>query len=690
MSQFRISIAAAAVVVATTPLASPAMAQQAQIEEVEVLGRRVNLVGQASSASEGRVSQEELELRPLLRTGEIMETVPGMVATQHSGSGKANQYFLRGFNLDHGTDFATSVNGMPVNMRSHGHGQGYTDLSFVIPETVEEIVYRKGSHYASTGDFSAAGSASISSLNQLQGNKISIGLGEDAFRRILLLGETGSEESQFFYGLETQSYDGPWSDISEDVNKTNVWLKQQWQDGDDRLSLTFMGYDNEWNSADQIPARAVKQGIISELGSIDTTLGGSSSRYSVSVDWLRRFGDGELQAVAYAVDYDLELWSNFTYFTDPSGDQFQQSDQRRIYGWDIAWTTSGTLGQLAMQNTLGSTLRYDDIAEVGLYNSQARQVTSSVREDTIAQWSLGSYWENQLQWTERLRTVFGLRHEYYDFDVDAKQAADSSTLTANSGQESDGISTASLSVIYAWNDNYEVYASAGQGFHSNDARGVTANFDPVTGEPLKSADPLVDTLGYELGLRTFVSDKLNASIALWQLSIDSELIFVGDEGITANTGVGSQRQGIELTAYYYLNDRWTLDLEYAYTDAEFDEAIDGSRHIPGALQTVVSAGLTVQIQDKLRGQLRLRHFDDYPLDAGARAGASTLANLGLGYSISDNLELNVDILNLFDSGDYDVEYFYESQLPGETQAVADHHFHVFEPRTYRISAEFRF
>lgn len=169
--------------------------------------------------------------------------------------------------------------------------------------------------------------------------------------------------------------------------------------------------------------------------------------------------------------------------------------------------------------------------------------------------------------------------------MDATQAADPSTLTANSGQESEGISTASLSVIYALNDNYECYASAGQGFHSNNARGITANIDPVTGEPLESADPLVDTLGYELGLRAFVSDKLNASIALWQLSIDSELIFVGDEGVTENTGVGSQRQGIELTAYYYLNENWTLDLEYAYTDPEFDEVVDGSRDIPGALQT---------------------------------------------------------------------------------------------------------
>ncbi|XOV89121.1 MAG: TonB-dependent receptor [Pseudomonadota bacterium] len=666
-------------------------AQAATLEEVTVEGRKVNLVGSSSSASEGLVSHEELSIRPLLRTGEILETVPGMIATQHSGSGKANQYFLRGFNLDHGTDFATFVDGMPVNMRTHGHGQGYTDLNFVIPEMVEEIFYQKGAYYAHVGDFSGAGAASIRSIDHTTGHQVEIDLGQDAYRRLLARGDTSVGGGTFFYGLELQSYDGPWTDISEDVDKINLWLKQRWTEGENTFHLTFMGYNNQWNSADQIPERAVTQGIISDLGSIDTTVGGDSSRYSLSFDWQRQGDTSAWNATAYLIDYNLNLFSNFSYFTDPAGDQFKQVDDRRIFGWDASYALAGSLGGMEIQNRLGSQMRYDRIDQVGLLRSNARVVTGVSRLDAVNQWSASLYWQSELAMTETLRANLGLRYERFDFEVNPLQSGDPLAVSQNGGSANDSIVTSTFGLSWAINEQMELYASIGEGFHSNDARGTTIRVNPNDStEALDRVDPLVPTLGYEIGWRTFLSDRLNASIALWRLKLDSELIFVGDEGSTEDTGESSTREGIELTAYYYLNDTLTLDIEYAWTDASFDAPVDGSTAIPGAISSVFSGGVNADFGNGIYTNFRIRHFGDYPLDGGSTASASTIANLRLGYQPNPQWSLSLDVLNIFNSSDRDVEYFYESQLPGELAPVEDRHFHVFEPRTLRAKVAYRF
>jgi predicted porin len=667
----------------------PAQAQQS-VQEIEIIGRSVNLVGDALSASEGRVSHDEILQRPILRTGDVLESVPGLVATQHSGSGKANQYFLRGFNLDHGTDFATSVDGMPVNMRSHGHGQGYTDLNFIIPELVEEIVYRKGSYYSDVGDFSGAGSARIQTRDHSVPFTIQLGAGEYGFARALLSGSTGSGTGELIYGLELQGYEGPWDQLDEDVEKTNFLLKQIWASEESHYSLSLMGYDNEWNSADQIPDRAVRSGLISKYGSIDTTVGGSSSRYSLSFGLSRPLAGGELNATAYAIDYAMDLYSNFSYFIAPEGDQFKQVDDRRIYGGELTWDRTSNWGDIPVTNTLGADLRVDNIDEVGLISTSARQFLGNIRLDAVDQSSLGFYWENELQWTDRLRTVLGLRHDIFDFEVNALAAADPSTLSANSGSNDADISTASLSIMYALNENHELYASIGEGFHSNDARGTTISRDPLTGDTVAPVDPLVATEGAEIGWRIYFNDRLNATLAFWQLDIDSELLFVGDAGNTEDTGVGSERQGFELTAYYQLNDMFGLDLEYSNTDAKFASLVDGSDEIPGAMDEVISAGINFQPNDQFFAHLRHRQFADYPLDGGARAAGSSMTNLRLGYEVNDSLQLSLDVLNLFDSDDHDVEYFYESQLAGESAPVGDNHYHVFEPRAVRFYLQYGF
>ena len=667
----------------------PAQAQQ-QIQEIQVIGREVNMVGSALSASEGRVSYNELLQRPIMRAGDLLESVPGLVATQHSGNGKANQFFLRGFNLDHGTDFATTVDGMPVNMRSHGHGQGYTDLNFLIPELIGEIVYRKGSYYADVGDFSGAGAARMHSRDEFEDHGISFGSGEYGFGRLLFKGSLNSLGGGLTYGLERQVYEGPWDSVDEDVDKTNLWLKQVWEGEADKVAVSFMLYENEWNSADQIPARAISNGLISKFGSIDPTLGGNSSRYSLALNWERDLGFAELTSNAYVIDYDMELFSNFSYFTSPEGDQIQQVDERRLFGGDVALAIPGQWGEIDVINTLGAELRIDDVAEVGLRASTQRRIRNDIRLDAVNQHSVGLYWQGEQRWSDSLRTVLGLRYDLFDFEVNALTAINANSIPANSGKADDGIFTASFSLMYAINDNNELYASIGEGFHSNDARGTTLRLDPVEGTPVPKADPLVSTLGSEIGWRVFFNNQINATLALWQLDIDSELLFVGDTGSTEDTGVGSERHGVELTTYYQLNDTIGLDFEYSWTDAAFEMPVDGNDAIPGALEHVISAGINIQPNDEFFAHLRLRSFDDFPLDGGQRADGSTLLNLRLGYEVTDNLSVSLDLLNLTDSDDHDVEYFYESQLAGETMPIEDRHFHVFEPRSLRVYLDYRF
>ena len=653
-----------------------------ELEEVVVQGRSLVLISQARSASEGLVGQADLAIRPMLRTGDVLEAVPGLIVTQHSGSGKSNQMFLRGFNLDHGTDFATWVDGMPVNMRSHGHGQGYTDINFLIPETIQTLGFVKGPYHAELGDFSSAGGSRVNTFSRIPTQEIQIGTGDNGFRRLLALGGTEMGGGHLSGAFEGQTYDGPWTDIEEDVKKLNGLLR--YHRGDDAFNwhLTAMAYDNSWNSADQIPTRAVDQGLIDELGSLDKSLGGESSRYSLSAGVKGETQDGGFGLNLYAIDYHMQLWSNFTYLLeDPDqGDQFEQLDDRQIYGANghQLWVKDSA------RHSLGFDLRHDDIGDVGLFHSQERQRLSTVRHDQVDQTSFGLYYEYDMAWTERWRSVLGLRGDYYWFDVDADNPV-------NGGRDHDGILSPKASLIYTASENLELYLSGGYGFHSNDARGTTIQVDPVSGEAVDPVDPLVRSRGFELGGRTDFASSANSTLSLWYLELDSELLFVGDAGNT-EAGRPSRRWGVELNNYWQINPVWSLEADFAWTDARFDDNAPEGNYIPGAIDWVLSGALSAQYPGGWYGSLRLRHFSDAPLieDNSVRSDGSTMTNLSLGWS-GTAWSVQLDALNLLDSDDHDVDYFYASRLPGEpVEGVEDIHYHVFEPRQFRLSLSHRF
>jgi hypothetical protein len=657
-------------------LLSPTLAH---FEEFIVTGNRTNhLIGDAVSASEGTIGQEEIGIRPLLRPGEVLEQVPGMVVTQHSGSGKANQYFLRGFNLDHGTDFSTTIDKMPVNLRSHGHGQGYTDLNFLIPELVQKLEYKKGPYYASIGDFSGGGAAEFTTYTRLDESLLKLETGQDRWSRLLLADSADLDNGNLLCALETVSYDGPWTDMSEDVQKHNLLMRRSWRGDSGQFSLILMGYNNEWNSPDQIPQRAVDSGLIDRLGSIDTSDGGVSSRYSLSARWWNEQWD----IASYAIDYDLNLWSNFTYLLDDplNGDQFEQVDRRRIYGADIARRIQSVLGTRQATYIFGLQTRMDVIDEVGLHRTIERRRLDTVRQDAVDEFSAALYGEAHIDLSERLRTTIGLRHDRYRFDV-------ASNIALNSGTANDSITNLKWHLNYVLNDYWSTYAGIGQGFHSNDARGVTINVDPATGDPADAVDPLVRSQGAEIGLRFHLGEKLNASFGLWELEQDSELLFVGDAG-TTEASRASRRDGYEFTAYYRFNQNWTADLEWAQTDAGFtgNEPGEGN-HIEGSLQRVAAAGISATFNTGWYGSLRIRHFGARKLDSFNRMHSepSTVWNLRFARHTRSSWEFGLDVLNLLDSRDHDIDYFYESRLPGEADPVEDIHFHPLEPRTIRVT-----
>jgi outer membrane cobalamin receptor len=662
------------------------------IEKIEIQGKAVSLIGEAISASEGVIGQQEILNRPMLRIGEILELVPGMVVTQHSGTGKANQYFLRGFNLDHGTDFATFIDYMPINMRTHGHGQGYTDLNFIIPETVQTITFKKGAYYGQIGDFSGAGSASFNTVNQPQTTQLSATIGEDNFQRYLLAGGIELDNEHINYAIEFNSNDGPWTNIDEDLDKTNMFLSYNSNHKSGDFKVTFMGYDNTWNSADQIPQRAVNAGIIDELGSLDTSLGGNSSRYSINAEWKNE----NINASGYLIDYDLNLWSNFTYFLDnpATGDQFEQVDKRKVYGGHLSYTAFVNWQGLPVSNEFGAQIRVDDIDEVGLFQTQKRQRLGVIRNDTVNESSAGFYWQNNIIWSDAIKTIVSARYDYFDFDVKSNINTNINgvNLSVNNGTEDAGNVALKANLIYTFNDYWEAYVSAGQGFHSNDARGTIVQVDPNSGGAIQPVDPIVDSYGYELGLRANLFDKLNASLSIWQLNLDSELLFVGDAGNTEPSD-SSSRYGVELTGYYSVTDSLTFDLEYAYTDAEFDKLPSNANQIPGALEHVLQAGVSYQPQQGWFANARLRYFSERPLieDGSVTSDDSQIMNLNVGYKFIQ-LTLKLDILNALDSNDHDIDYYYASRIANEPQgsATEDLHYHVLEPRTVRLSAVYKF
>lgn len=686
-------------------------AQTRSLEPVTTFGHYDNSVGSSDAASAGTVTRRLIANRPALRPGEVLEFVPGVIVTQHSGDGKANQYFLRGFNLDHGTDFATYVDGMPVNSVTHAHGQGYTDLNFLIPELVGRIQYRKGPYRAQDGDFASAGTARIALVDKLARQEAALTLGERGYARALLMGplsgaatdEEGSASSSL-YALEAAQNDGPWT-LPEGLHRFAGVLRHADRVGATRYTLTAMAYASQWRSTDQIPARALASGEIGRYDTIDPSDGGRSSRFSLSGSARGDLADGGWDATAYLVRSRLKLWSNFTYFLDhpDEGDQFEQAEQRTTLGgslsrrWRLGVAEASSTGVGEQVVAVGLDLRHDRLSPVGLYDTVARQRRAVTQEARVRETQWGLWAEHQMQWTPWLRHVAGLRVDQAQFDV-------RSSVPGNSGDADDAIVSPKLSLVFGpWMgsgspllERSEFFLNYGHGFHSNDARGTTASVDAKSGDPVDRVPGLVKSRGAELGLRSEPVPGWQASLAFWRLNLDSELVYVGDAG-TTEAARASRRHGVELNQHWQLDglglQGWLLDLDLAASKARYrgDDPDGAGQRVPGAVDRVASLGLTYDAQGTWFGHFQVRHFGPRDLveDGSQRSQSTTLAYLRAGYRYRPGIKFTLDVFNLFNQKRSDIDYYYGSCLKSNglcpAGGVEDRHFHPVEPRSLRVT-----
>ena len=642
------------------------------LPSVLIHSARESDLGLADSASAGSVSRQQLEARTVYRPGELLEAAPGVLVTQHSGEGKANQFFLRGFNLDHGTDLRTTVDDMPVNQRSHAHGQGWTDLNFLIPELAARLDYKKGPYSAREGDFASAGSASIIYANRLARGIASASAGQDGYQRAMVAASPQAAGGNLLYALELLHKDGPFT-LPDDYRKVNAVLRYSRGYANNGFSVAAMAYRGRWNATDQVPQRAVDAGAIGRFDTIDGTDGGEAQRYSLSGTWRRTASDSSSKVSAFAVRNRTDLYSNFTYFlSDPvNGDQFAQPDRRVTTGLTAShsWHVHGDAR--ASDITAGVQLQNDNIFN-GLVNTRARKRLSVTREDHIVEGSAGVFIEAATRWTDKLRTVAGLRSDHYRFNV-------RSSLAGNSGTASAHLASPSLSVALAPRAGTELYFNMGSGFHSNDARGTTAAIDRSPG--------LVRSRGIEAGLRNEPVKGLQTTLAVYRLGFDSELAYLGDAGAT-EAGLPSVRHGVEFSNYYKPVKWLSLDLDLAYARARSKGAAPGKDFIAGAVEGVGQLGLTVDRRGAWSGSANLRYAGPRPLvdDNSVRTGGTTTLNGRIGYRVDSRLRFDIEGFNLLNRRAAAISYFYTSRLQGESEARDDVHFHPLEPRSFRVAA----
>lgn len=671
---------------------------------INVQGREDDLIGIADSASQGTVGAKEIQARPILRSGEILETIPGVIITQHAGGGKANQYFLRGFNLDHGTDFAIFLDDMPLNLPSHAHGEGYADMNTVIPEFVKRLNYEKGPYYADVGNYGSAGSAHLEFFKTLPQNFLQIEGGMYGYGRAVFGVSQKLGQGNLLYGGEVYHDNGPWTHPDNYYKFNGILTYSQGGDANG-FSITARGYRGKWNSSDQIADNAVP--LVGFFGTLNADDGGNSQRYSLQAEWHHQDENSATKIMAYGFYYDLDIFSDFTYYlTDPNrGDQFEQKDRRWVAGLDARHTIFSQWFGRKVENTFGLQVRNDWINN-GLYQAENRARVDKTDSDTgttlpatteadrFTDTQVGFYVQNNIQWAEKFRTEAALRGDLEHFDVT------SLVTPANSGTATAALPSPKLSLIFGPWSKTEFYVQGGFGFHSNDGRGATQTVQPVSADnpfpntPAQKIPALVQTKGAEIGVRTLAVSHLQSTVSLWYLYSDSELQQDGDTGGTVASKQPSNRYGIEWGNYYTPREHLAFDFDMAdsralFTSIDGDDAAPGSpggKRVPEAVSWVIASGVTLHDLKGFWGSLRLRYFGprDLTSDGIYQSNSTVLLNAEVGYQIKKRWRVSAEFLNLLDRRDHDIDYAYTSRITPTADAAFTDVFHPVEPFQVRF------
>ncbi len=718
---------------------------------VNVQGRQDSLIGIAESATQGTVGATEIQDHPILRAGEILETIPGVIITQHAGGGKANQYFLRGFNLDHGTDIAIGIDGMPLNLPSHAHGEGYADMNTVIPELVERVDFQKGPYYADVGNYGSAASADLVFFKTLPESFFQVEGGMYGFGRFVFGVSRKFFRGNLLYGGEAYHDNGPWTTHEDNYYKYNGLVSYSQGGESNRFSVSARAYRGTWHSSDQIPVTAIP--VVGFFGALNPTDGGESQRYSLQGEWHHQGENSETKISGYGFYYDLDLFSDFTYFLDDpvKGDQFEQQDRRWVAGLDARHAIFGNWFGHKVVNTFGLQVRNDWIHN-GLFRSENRVRTdkndvnacndqpmpecvtnpnliallpADTDLNTFTDTMIGFYAENEIQWTEKFRSVLAIRGDEAIYNVTsltppytASELPGSPVINfsqLNSGSATKFLPSPKASLIFGPWRQTEFYIQGGFGFHSNDARGATQHAQPISPDnpfptPSTPIAALVATKGGEVGVRTTAIPHLQSTLSLWYLHSNSELQQDGDTGGTVASAQPSNRYGVEWANFYTPTDHWSFDFDFAESRARFTE-IDpedaayanpggglypvpgpGGFRVPEAVGLVISSGVTLHDYKGFSSSLRLRYFGprDLTSDGIYRSDSTALLNAQAGYQFNKSWRLSAEFLNLLNRRDHDIDYAYISRIAPTGDAAFTDVFHPTEPFQLRVSLQFRF
>jgi hypothetical protein len=696
------------------------------LQEITVTAERLGLLGTASTASEGVIADQELQLTPQYRPGQLLETVPGLIATLHSGEGKANEYLLRGYNLDHGTDLATFVDGMPINQPTHAHGQGYTDLNFMIPELAEGISYTKGPYYANVGDFGAVGSVRISYRDTIP-DEVSATVGTLGFQRILTAASETLGPGHLLAAVELQHYDGP-SVRPDDARKENLVLRYSEGDEHNGYSLTGMYYHQIWTNTTDIPVRAITEGLVPDrFGTLDPTDGGHAQRASISIDYHAAPGDGQFSASGFFIYNQLHLYNNFTHYLFDAlhGDQEDQFENRRVTGGAAEYTLPVSIGSFQNEISLGGLARYDSLG-VGRSPSEDQvnlppqtDPPSFSNDDQVYLFAGAAYFQVTTHWTSRFRTVFGVRDDYqHGTDVDYLAASHETAGYTNGGTHAQSLVQPKGSLIFTPTDALEFYLSAGRGFHSADLRG--ANQDTSVDLGLPHTPLLARQEGQEVGFRATPQRNLAFTFAVYNLWQQSETTIDPDVGADV-AGPPSRRYGYEINVTYQIN-RW-LEFYGSYSGdhTRFTHPFDdGTGHlgtyITDAPVATGSLSLYLAHLGPWSGGLNYRYLGNYPLSSGPCVDSAAVhdfpavatscanaptslgqvngkgfgeLNLDVHYAFPSGWSASLGIYNLLDTHAAAAEFWYVDRLQNEIGSYpdgrADVHGHPLEPIMARLT-----
>jgi len=705
------------------------------LQEITVTAQRLELLGTADTASEGVVDDQELQLAPQYRPGQLLETVPGLIVTLHSGEGKANQYLMRGYNLDHGTDLETYVDGMPINQPTHAHGQGYTDLNFMIPELADQLTYSKGPYYANVGDFGAVGSVHVDYRDTIE-DQVSATAGTLDFQRIFTAGTEAVGDGHLLAAVEVQHYDGPFVTL-DDARKENVVLR--YSEGDDKngYSATAMMYHQIWTNTTDIPIRAITEGLVpNRFGTLNPTDGGRAWRSSLSFNLHETLGDGQLTASAFFIDNQLHLWNDFThYLVDPiHGDQEDQFEHRDAVGGQACYALPVPLGSIDNVVSVGVLTR-DDLLYVGRLPSEDRVPLTATddppsfsNEDQVYLFAGAAWVQATTHWTSTFRSVLGFREDYqHGTDIDYLAALHEESRPGYTGYTNGGTAQQALpqpkaNLIYTPTDTLEFYLSAGRGFHSGDLRGV--NQDTSVDLGLPHTPLLARQEGQEVGVRASPKPNLAITFAYYNLWQQSETIIDPDVG-QDTAGPPSRRYGYEINVTYQIN-RW-LEFYGSYSGdhTRFTHPFDdGTGHlgeyITDAPLATGAMALYVTNLGPWSGGLNYRYLGNYPLSSGPCVNSAAEHDFGPGYScanaptalgqvdgkgfgewnldahytFSEGWSASLGIYNLFNTHAAAAEFWYVDRLQNEINTYpegrADVHEHPLEPIMARFTVAKKF